>query len=112
MIIKEGASIQGLHISMREVLIHAEILWKLNGRPKGVTITSGTEDVAHSPGSYHPYGLALDFRTRYFDDKLASKVANALRDVLPPGFDVILESDHIHVENDRLAKQLIARYLE
>lgn len=103
MIIKRGASIQGLHLSMRAVLIAADRVWKKLGIKEGVTITSGTEDYVHSAGSLHPYGYALDFRTRYFDDQ-GEEAARRLRIDLPADYDVVLEGNHIHVENDRLFK--------
>ena len=103
MIIKRGVSLQGLHISMRPVLVHAELIWALLGREEGVGITSGTEGT-HSAGSLHYYGLALDLRTRYWDIDSASEAYRLMVEALPE-FDVVLEGNHIHVENDKLAKK-------
>lgn len=109
MVLKEGVSLQGLHISMRRALIQADNIWKAFGRAEGVTVTSGT-DGKHSSGSWHYYGLALDFRTYYFDDP--HEVATELRAALPPGFDVVVETDHMHVENDAVGRRLEAVWLE
>ena len=96
MIIKEGASIAGLHLLMRPVLKVAEAIWEKAGRSEGVTITTGLNGV-HSAGSWHYYGLALDFRTRYFDEPTKKQVYATLKKHLP-AYDVILHSTHIHVE--------------
>ena len=102
--LKEGADIKGLHILMRRVLREAEKIWKENGRPEGITITAGL-DGAHSAGSWHYYGLAVDLRNHYFDETTKQKVYLALKATLPD-YDVILHSTHIHVEpSDLLAEK-------
>ncbi len=74
---------------------------KKNG--KELVVTCGTNGV-HSAGSLHYYGLAIDFRTKYFTKGVAEKVARELRKALGPKFDVIVHrtkfSNHIHVEFD------------
>ena len=99
--IKASASLQGLNIVMRPVLIIADDLWREFGRPEGVTVTSGT-DGTHSAGSLHYYGYALDFRIRYFSEETIQRLyqelckrLSALDDV---SYECFLESDHIHVE--------------
>ena len=99
--IKSGASIQGLDILMRPVLIEASAIWGNHGHE--LVITSGNENVAHGSGSLHPYGLALDFRTRYFTTEEKSKVFIALTGklrMISINYDVVLEKDHMHVEYD------------
>lgn len=69
------------------------------------TITSG-RDGNHMPGSLHNAGLAIDIRTRNIDslqDKryMRDEIARRLGDQ----FDVVLESDHIHIEFDSRAKK-------
>jgi hypothetical protein len=95
--IKEGVSLCGLHIVMRKVLQEAESIWK--GLGQELVVTSGTEPSEHLAGSLHYYGLALDFRTRYFDEgqrHLAfNKLSLALADY---SYTVVLEEDHIHVQ--------------
>jgi hypothetical protein len=59
-------------------------------------ITAGI-DGKHSAGSLHYVGLALDFRSRTIPsgerERMRAKIAERL-----PGFDVVLEADHYHVE--------------
>ena len=100
--LKDGANIQGLDLRVRPALIHAERIWKLCGRPEGVTVTSGLDGV-HSAGSLHYYGLAVDFRTRYFSKTEQSAAFKKLKVALAKesqNFDVIYHSTHIHVEYD------------
>lgn len=55
---------------------------------------------AHMAGSLHPFDLAIDLDT---DGDFASDLpllGEYLRRTLPPGFDVVLERDHVHVEYD------------
>jgi len=103
--IKEGASLQGLDIKMRPALIAANKVWGLNG--KELVVTAGL-DGTHSAGSLHYYGLALDLRTRYFEDETKVKVASELKKELAKYFyfDVVLHGSHIHVEYDRKEKTL------
>ena len=94
---KKGVILAGLHPVMRPVLVAAESTWRLLGRPEGATITSGLDGV-HSAGSLHPYGMALDFRTRYFSPDETASAAMRLRDKLGIDYQVVVEKDHIHVE--------------
>jgi hypothetical protein len=95
---KKGVDIKGLHLSMREVLIRASRIWYSYG--KKLIVTSGIDGV-HSPGSLHYYGMALDFRTKYFNIEEREKAGILLRMSLKEVDDyykVIVEEDHIHVE--------------
>lgn len=69
---------------------------------------TSADDRTHGPGSLHPHGAAWDFRTyvenlpyrgRYKDNVLNTLV-DRLQLYLGPMFDVVLESDHIHIEFD------------
>lgn len=98
--IKEGVNIQGLDIRVRHILIEADKIWQSLGNE--LVITSGLDGV-HSPGSLHPYGLALDLRTNYFDDEEKEIAYHSLKTVLKSidlRFDVVFESTHIHAEYD------------
>ena len=74
---------------------------------KEVVITAGNECWTakgvwiHSPGSLHPYGLALDFRSRVFSEADQLIIYKVLRDILRPlGFDVVPHKTHFHIEKD------------
>ena len=100
--VKEGVTLAGLKIEMRPVLICADKIWKENGQELVITEALGG---VHSPGSLHPYGYALDKRTRYFKKEgQVEKVAQKLRDHLGSKYDVIVHSTHIHVEYDAVKR--------
>lgn len=107
---KPGVFLHNLKMEMRKVLIAADSIWKDHDRELVVTDTDGTiwnedtrqwECFVHSPGSLHPFGYAVDLRSDYFGRGEAEVVAQALRDQLGEGYDVIVHSTHIHVEYDR-----------
>jgi rhamnogalacturonyl hydrolase YesR len=95
--IKTGANIQGIDLRLRPGLVHANNVWKQLGQE--LVITSGL-DGEHSAGSLHYYGLAIDVRTRYFNNKEKKEAASTLRSLLASEFDVIEEGNHIHIEYD------------
>jgi len=62
-------------------------------------VTSGHEQTAkHSYGSKHYDGAAFDLRTRHMATGDADRVSNDLSARLGLDYDVILENDHLHVE--------------
>lgn len=93
--IKFGVQMAGLQLPMRKVLKEAEKLWKEHGKELVVTAAL---DGAHSAGSYHYYGYALDFRTRYFSKNIAMAIAAKLGDRVGRGYTVVFEGNHIHVQ--------------
>lgn len=97
MIIKKSASLNGLQLVMRPVLVIASSVWVDYGQE--LTVTCGT-DGTHSAGSLHYYGLALDLRTKYFNEKTKFKVFKDLKDKLGSKYDVVMHTTHIHVEHD------------
>ncbi len=99
---KQGVVLAGLQFPMRIVLIKAASIWEQNGQE--LVITS-TLDGVHSPGSLHPYGYAVDLRTRYFERLVAIQVEFELQNALSVEYDVILHKTHIHVEYDLIIKE-------
>lgn len=101
--LKNGVILAGLDIRMRPALIAADKIWKKYGQE--LVITAGL-DGAHSAGSLHYYGRALDMRINYYDKdgvlQQFNKVmaADELDHELGPDFDVVLHTTHIHVEYD------------
>jgi len=95
--VKSGVKLVGLQLEMRKILIEADKIWKDRGQE--LVITSTTDGV-HSPGSLHPYGYAIDLRTRYFDAVDHQAIALILQTKLGSKYDVIVHRTHIHVECD------------
>ena len=94
MTIKPGVSLTGLRTeTLAGLMIADQVFADLSEQ---LTITSCT-DGNHSRGSLHYVGLAFDARTRNLTNT-PDAVASRLRGSLGGEFDVVLESDHIHVE--------------
>jgi len=68
-------------------------------RTKNLVITSA-RDGQHMKGSKHYTGDAVDLRTRDLTKQEQKDLWQNLVNYLGPKFDVVLESDHIHVEFD------------
>jgi hypothetical protein len=100
--VKENVKLDGLQFIMREVLIHADEIWTDNGQELVVTSTT---DSVHSAASLHYYGLAVDFRTKYFDNLTKHKVYKKLVKQLGDRYTVVLEPTHIHVQVNLQANQ-------
>ena len=64
---------------------------------KDMVITS-LNDSTHSYSSLHYAGAAVDLRTSYFNDQEKAEVVSKIKDRLNGDYDVVLESDHIHLE--------------
>jgi len=95
--IKDGVILAGLQLVMRKVLISADAIWNELGQE--LVITAGL-DGAHSAGSLHYYGLAIDLRSRYFTKDEKEEAAEKLRAALGSDYDVVVHKSHIHVEYD------------
>lgn len=55
-------------------------------------------DSKHSNTSLHYIGCAIDIRTKHLPPGVATAIKNAIKEALTSDFDVILESNHIHLE--------------
>ena len=62
-------------------------------------VTSG-RDSKHMTGSKHYTGNALDFRTHNFSPETLAQIMSSMKARLGRDYDVVLESDHLHVEYD------------
>jgi len=62
-----------------------------------LVITSLT-DSKHSPNSLHYSGNAADLRISNIPESVRPEIFSDLKNNLSTHFDVILESDHIHIE--------------
>jgi hypothetical protein len=73
--------------------------WQQCGFPGTCWVTS-LNDSVHMKGSKHYNDDAADFRTRTLTKPDIEKWADVCRDRLGKGYQVIVESDHLHVEFD------------
>ena len=95
--LKHGVKLRGIRPEM--VLGHGIVASVFAGYDLDCIVTSAN-DSKHGRGSLHFDGSALDYRTRHipetgFDWAIFMQ---DIKDALGPEFDVVLESDHIHVE--------------
>ena len=95
MILKEGVKIQGISTELLFGLNVADGVYKDHGQE--LTITS-LLDGKHSSTSLHYSGNAGDLRTRDVPKELHQPIRDDIKSKLGIDFDVILESDHIHME--------------
>lgn len=103
--IKLGASIRGLQPQLFHAWDIADEVFSKQG--VHAILTSGV-DGKHGHGSFHYIGLAIDQRIRHLHSSenlanttlriKAKSVANEIRKILGPEYDVVLESTHIHIE--------------
>lgn len=96
---KPGVSTRFITTAALRIIEAAVQAWKMLDRQDTPVITSWM-DGKHINGSKHFSGLALDFRTRILTESEKHRFTQALRDELGRDFDVVLESDHLHVEYD------------
>jgi hypothetical protein len=61
-------------------------------------LTGGIEE--HEPPSRHVYGGAFDYGIRDISEPDQYLITRLIQERLGPAFDVVLESNHIHVEYD------------
>ena len=95
---KQGVKLFGCSPQILATMPIADAIWKELGAEEAV-VTSGSEQTAkHSRASIHYSGNALDYRIRNLVESHRKRAADKLRDSLTDEYDVVLESDHIHVE--------------
>ena len=94
--IKKGAMINGIHPEIVLGFTVANAVYEEYGLD--CVLTSGT-DGKHGTASLHYVGYAFDIRTRDFDSE--EDTINAAKDIqerLGKQFDVVVESNHMHIE--------------
>jgi len=90
---KEGVVWQDMHPAIEDSTSPVDNIFK--EFQCELVVTSG-RDSKHGDGSLHYEGKAYDARIRNVLELLTKKI----KDQLGSNFDVILESDHIHIEFD------------
>lgn len=106
--IVRGVIMSGLQLPMRNVILNAcTVFFDMK---KNCIITSALDGV-HSPESLHPFGYALDFRTRHLTSKMITKAKYSLKERLwrcSVYYDVVVCKNCLHAEYDiiRLKKDL------
>lgn len=83
----------------------AEAVYRQHGHV--LTVTSLRDSHETRPASLHNTGMAADTRTRSIPAGTLAAIVRDLKLVLDPqGYDIVLESNHIHIEFDPKADQV------
>lgn len=92
-----GVCVQVFAPAMATAIHHASIWGVKTGR---VVIVFSMNDRTHNPGSLHPFDLAIDLDVAGNNSDDLKSLYQWLRRWLDPGYDVIFENNHVHVEYD------------
>ena len=95
------ARVRGLQVEALLAIQIAYSIWTDLSLVADMVITSACETGDfRKKGSKHLSGYAFDLRTRNLVGSQLNKFAESLRIALGSGYDVVVESNHIHVEYD------------
>jgi len=98
MLVKLGVDISRLKREIRRKLNQVELI--LGDRFKSEAVLTSTYDGTHSTGSLHYSNDAVDVRIPRAPMEEVVQAVEDLKRILGKDYDVLLESDHIHVEFD------------
>lgn len=93
--LKPGVRIAGLRPELLLAVVAAERVYEEAGHD--LTITACV-DGKHTAGSLHYAGAAIDIRTRDIPLADVQKLIARIKTCLGEDFDVVLETDHLHLE--------------
>jgi len=92
----KSVNLDGLSIDLVKAIPFIMQIWSQWG-VRDLFITSAN-DAAHMENSKHFSGNAIDIRSRNIPNCIEMCVE--IREALGPDFDVVIESDHVHIEYD------------
>ena len=96
--IKSGVDVRGIQPEILLAIQEAREVYR--DLCNAHLIITSLLDGKHMKGSKHYDGLAVDLRIRHLHEPDRARVAEAINRALGPQYDVVLESDHIHIELD------------
>lgn len=94
--LKDGVVITGNKYT--NAILHA--VQVVYGRHEILAMVTSGNDSTHGPHSYHGKDRALDIRFWDIQAENRRAVADEIRAILPPFYDVVIETDHYHIEAD------------
>jgi hypothetical protein len=96
--LKAGVRIAGMRPEILLAAFAAERVYEKAGYE--CMITSCMEG-AHMAGSLHYKGAAIDLRTKHVAHAIELKqIVDRVKECLGADFDVVVETDHLHIEFD------------
>jgi len=94
--LKRGVRIHGIR---PEIVLALQVAEKVYDQYGYVMTITSVIDSKHSTASLHYVGAAVDLRIRNLSSKsIAQSIVNEIKTNLGDDFDVVLESNHIHIE--------------
>jgi len=93
--LKKGVRVTGLR---PELLLAITIAASIYEENKYECVVTSLVDQRHGHGSLHFSGCAVDLRIRHLLDDDVKLIVKELSSALGVDYDVVLESDHIHLE--------------
>jgi len=100
--VKQGADCRGLKEPITSKFFIIEECYRHAVSPAEFTfvITCGTDSHEDRPTSLHNAGLAIDIRIWFLSPGQVTQLVTDLQYYLGPDYDVVAESDHVHIEAD------------
>jgi len=97
--LKAGVDLRGVQPEILIAIVVADGVYSEAGHDAVIT---AVRDGKHKDGSLHYRGQAFDLRTvaAGMSPEKSERIASKLRAALGPQFEVVVETDHIHVEFD------------
>ena len=95
--LKPNVNLKNIHPKLVTALVVCEWIYKTYGIE--LTLTS-VNDSKHGKNSLHPCGQAADLRTWNLTTEQQREITKKIKEAVGSEFDVVLESDHIHIEYD------------
>ena len=93
---KPGVSVAGAE---PEILYGMIVVQEVFREHRCEMVVTSVTDGTHSPGSLHYIGHAFDLRLYQIPQAKLNAIIAQCRERLPGSFDVVIESDHIHIEH-------------
>ena len=90
---KSGVKVFGMR---PEIILAAVVADEIYSKWGSDLVVTSVVDGRHSTNSLHYAGQAIDLRTRNVGEPKA--ICDEIEEALTDEYDVVLESDHIHVE--------------
>ncbi len=101
MTLKNGVTRAGVQPQIWYAIGIMDVLYRMMGASN--VVTSLTDSHGDKPKSLHNVGLAADLRTSNLSkDRWPELVSRVKQWLEPMGYDVVLESNHLHIEYDPL----------
>jgi len=92
---KPGVKANGMKPEILFAIMVADQIYSECGAECVITEITGGK---HGHQSLHYVGYAVDLRTRHLTGEQAASIVSDLKSALTDEYDVILESNHIHIE--------------